>query len=407
MTVFLQMYAVIYVHDFPTSQSQLISNTVQKVIFVTMASIYLNNVGASLVSESKTCTSANPITHLQRALLELPQQSQHCCQEDNKPSPRGCDEQFLKSMIEQEYAAWSSSNNPSPYDDGMNECSNPLFLRSSCLHSRITIQSTILFNLGLAYCSIRNYDEGILYLEKSLSVALQVPSILASPSEERYQYLILHNIGRLHFLAGRYPAAIEAYSRALTETHVEASHNHPFLHAAALNCIAVCGLYSHGDTSEPSCLDQEPLLLLCQALCIHDTPAISSSDSSDNSTAGSRRSIALAKATIINNTGRALFELEDFSGALFMYTQACTIRKYLLGNKHVDVAVSFCSMADAQRCLGNDLEAISGYETFISIASVKLGFDHPDVASVLATVGLLHCKLNYCHRAMHYLSRAL
>ena len=358
-----------------------------------MASIYLNNVGASLVSESKTCTSANPITHLQRALLEVPQQSQHCCQEDNKPSPRGYDEQVLKPMIEQDFAAWSSSNNPSPYDNGMNECSNPLFLRSSCSHSRITIQSTILFNLGLAYCSIQDYDEGILYLEKSISVALQVPSILASPSEERYQYIILHNIGRLHFLAGRYPAAIEAYSRALTETHVEASQNHPFLHAAALNCIAVCGLHGHGDTTEPSCLEQKPLLLLRQALYIHDTLVISCSDSSDNNTSGSRRSIALAKATIINNTGRALFELRDFSGALFMYTQACALRKCLLGNKHVDVAVSFCGMADAQCSLGNDLEAISGYETFIYIASIKLGYDHPDVASVLTTVGLLHCKL--------------
>ena len=177
------------------------------------------------------------------------------------------------------------------------------------------------------------------------------------------------------------------------------SKNDSFRTASILNCIAVCRLYSRDEETYPL---GETLLLLRQALSIHAN-ALSCADISKNTS----RPTALAKATIINNIGRALYQQEDFSGALSMYTEASVLRKVLLGKGHIDVAVSFYNMADAHCCLGNDSEAISGYDTYVSIASVHLGCGHPDIASVLTIVGQLYYKMNDCLRAMRYLSRAL
>ena len=54
-------------------------------------------------------------------------------------------------------------------------------------------------------------------------------------------------------------------------------------------------------------------------------------------------------------------------------------------------------MADAQCCLGNDTEAIKGYETFLSHATEKSGSNHPALSSVLTTMGRLYYKLNECY----------
>ena len=177
------------------------------------------------------------------------------------------------------------------------------------------------------------------------------------------------------------------------------SKNESFRTASILNCIAVCRLYSRDEDTYPL---GEALLLLRQALGIHAN-VLSCADISKST----NRPMALAKATIINNIGRVLYQQEDFSGALSMYTKASVLREALLGKDHLDVAVSFYNMADAHCCLGNDSEAISGYDTYVSIASVHLGCGHPDIASVLTIVGQLYYKMNDCVRAMRYLSRAL
>ena len=122
--------------------------------------------------------------------------------------------------------------------------------------------------------------------------------------------------------------------------------------ATTLNCIAVCrldscedGKYSLGKT----------LQLLRRALIIHDE-VLSCNDSTDTS-----EPIAIANATIINNTGQLLFQLEDFSRALAMYHKACILRTDLLGNDHIDVAVCFYNMADAHCGIGDDEESIREY----------------------------------------------
>ena len=304
----------------------------------------------------------------------------------------------------------TSTNNPS-FDEGMDIFAKPRFLPSSCNHNfnTNTLESIILFNLGLAYCYIQDFEEGILYLEKSLSSVTRIVPSMISPSEAPSQHVILHNIGRVYFLAGRYSEAIKAYSRTLAEQEVTQdlkadeektnSEIDPFHTAAALNCIAVCRLHSYDDAVIYP-LDKT-LLLLHQALCILDKVLLSYADKNTS------RSVALEKAVVMNNIGRALYQLEEFSGALSMYTKAYVLRKDLLGNNHLDVAVSFYNIADAQNCRGNYTEAIKGYDTFISIATETLGSNHPAVASVLTTMGQLYYKLNDCYLAIKYLSLAL
>jgi len=301
-----------------------------------------------------------------------------------------------------------TSTNCSFFDEGMDIFAKPLFLQSSCNHNKNTLESTILFNLGLAYCSIQDFEEGILYLEKSLSVTRKVPSMI-SPSELPSQHAILHNIGRVYFLAGNYFEAIKAYSQTFAEQGVTQDlkaeeetffENVPFRTAATLNCIAVCRLHSLADVVKYP-LDKT-LVLLRQALCILDKVLVLCCADMNTS-----RSVALEKAIIVNNIGRALYQLDDFSGALSAYTEAYVLRKDLLGNDHLDVAVSLYNVAEAQCCLGNDTEAIKGYATFIPIAAEKLGSNHPAIASVLTTMGQLYYELNDYYLAIKYLSLAL
>jgi tetratricopeptide (TPR) repeat protein len=169
--------------------------------------------------------------------------------------------------------------------------------------------------------------------------------------------------------------------------------------ASIFNYIAVRRLYSRDEETKPL---GETLLLLRQALSIHAN-ALRCADISEN-TSGP---MALAKATIINNIGRALYQQEYFSRALSMHTEASDMRKALQEKDHIDVAVSFYNMANAHCCLGNDSEGISGYDTYVSIASLHLGCDHPDIASVLTIVGQLYYEMNDCLRAIKYISRAL
>jgi len=369
-----------------------------------MAYIYLNNTAVSLASEPQRC--CNPISHLHQALIKL-SQSQSSQAHSPDAQPKVHDQQERQECCgDEQYITIQEGAEPSvstpSYDEGIGAFSQPLFLQPSCTH-RETIESTILFNLGLAYCSINeDYDEGLVYLEEALCVTQQIPSTSEGPP---CQNTILHNIGRLHFLAGRYTKAIKAYSHILTDDFSETmeafSKSDSFRTASTLNCIAVCRLYSLDEDTYPS---GQTLLLLRQALSIHTNVLSCCADISKNTS----RSMALAKATIINNIGRALYQQEDFSRALSMYTKASILRKALLGKDHLDVAVSFYNMADAHCCLGNDSEAISGYDTYVSIASVHLGYDHPDIASVLTTVGqLYYYKMNDCLRAMRYLSHAL
>ena len=264
--------------------------------------------------------------------------------------------------------------NNSFFDEGMDIFAKPLFLHSSCNHNNTyTLESTILFNLGLAYCSIQDFERGILYLEKSLFVSQKLPSMI-SASEAPPQHVILHNIGRVRFLAGNYFEAIKAYSSTLAEQGVPQdlkaeekifSEIDSFHTAATLNCIAVCSLHSHADViSYP--LDKT-LLLLLQVHCILDEVLLSCADMNIS------RAVALEKAVVVNNIGRALYQLADFFGALSAYTEAYVLRTDLLGNDHLDVAVSFYNIAEAQCCLGNDTEAIKGYEAFILNATKQIG----------------------------------
>ena len=64
-------------------------------------------------------------------------------------------------------------------------------------------------------------------------------------------------------------------------------------------------------------------------------------------------------------------------------------------------------MADAQHCLGNDTEAITGYEAFSSIATEKFGSNHTAIASVLTTMGQMCYALNDCHRGIKFSNLAL
>ena len=90
-----------------------------------------------------------------------------------------------------------------------------------------------------------------------------------------------------------------------------------------------------------------------------------------------------------------------------MHIKACELHTHLLASDHLDVAASFCNMADAQHCLGNDTEAITGYEAFISIATEKFGSNHTAIASVLTTMGQMCYTLNDCHIGIKYSYLAL
>jgi tetratricopeptide (TPR) repeat protein len=301
-----------------------------------LASIYLNkNIAVYLASKPERCSNA--ISHLHQALMKLPQSSssqvfspddaQRKVHDRQEPQECRSDDQYLSIQEGTE----PSVNTPS-YDEGIGAFSQQLFLQPSCTYTRRAIESTILLNLGLAYCSINeDHDAGLMHLEEALCVTQQIPSSSVGPC----QFTILHNIGRLHFIAGRYTKTIKAYSHALTDgfskTMEAFSKNESFRTTCTLNCIAVCRLYSRDEDTYPL---GETLLILSQALGIHAN-VLRCADICKST----NRPMALAQATIINNIGRVLYQQEDFSGALSMYTKTSVLREALRGKDHIDVAL--------------------------------------------------------------------
>ena len=298
------------------------------------------------------------------------------------------------------------------YDEGMYVFSHPIYIPLECKDIKIA-EATIYFNIGFAHSRMKDDDEALLWFNKALNLISECNSKDLHRSFENceagdaiHTNTILHNIGHAHWRAGRYDVSICVYTQALEllagklknlealQEQKPSALNIMCYISANLNCIAVSRFHAKDENRFPS---GETLDLLTRAFSIHN-----------NATSFKEiKVISRASATILNNIGRVKFARGDFVGALLVYKETCCHRKAVLGKDHLDVAVTHYNIAETQKHLNSNFEAVENYETFYNIAQKWLGRDHADVACVLATIGRLHQSMNDLDAAMHYLTMAV
>ena len=365
----------------------------------------LNNSSASLIRNED---SGNAINFLHQALLSLPRSLME------------------KGPTRAEDLTEGEAGQPASFhyyprlkcDEGMHAFSHPMFIQPLCSDLKVA-NATICFNIGLAYTRLQEDEEALLWFNKALysnrfsqTNEQDKSSDMSNAVNRTAINSILHNIGHVHWRAGRYEDAITIYSQALeillpnlnplmtpkrTLSVLALNTQETILHISAnLNCIAVSRCYLNDYDKFPA---NETLDLLERALAIHKEAT--------GGGAYAHNRLNREAATILNNIGRVKFTGEDFSGALVVYQETNYRRRTLLGEDHLDVAVSHYNIAEAHNRLDNVEDAIHSYKQFLSIALPKLGHDHADIAEALKNIGQLYLRIKDYDKAIDYLSRAM
>ncbi len=358
--------------------------------------IQTNNNACALIKDGRNESAIQP---LHKALLELFRAYRHQHQSlQSFPSSQSCSydmkDKCGSDVSNHELLHYYPEYD---YDEGMRSFSQPFQMCDVCDDkygtSSASIEAMIFFNLGIAHARIGdNSEEALICFERSLK--LQGVAASSFDDEESMNgptlHMILHNIGHLHWKNARYAEAIDSYSKALDYL---LSRNCPKLHqldtSSTLNCIAVSMFYasSERDTDDILTIFERAL-----ALRMDSSPG----------TEYDRES-----ATIINNCGRVRFLRGEFVIAFKIYEEAYKQRVVVLGEDHLDTAVSLFNMAQAKHYQGHIPEAINFYKQFVEIISEKKGTNCIDVIETFMTMGQLCYDHGDLEQALEYFSRAL
>lgn len=134
--------------------------------------------------------------------------------------------------------------------EGMKVYYDPIFIQISSQSEAKMIQKAIIYNLGIGYMLLQQYDEAHAYFSKALSLKTvpyhNVSSLtsledatLHGPSD----IMILHNLGYLSFMQGCYPEAFSYYSEALRLLQKFKGYYHLDV-ATCLNSIGIITMHS-------------------------------------------------------------------------------------------------------------------------------------------------------------------
>ena len=401
-------------------------------------SIELNNFAVSLLNSTQETKRA--VTCLNSALLSLSQESSSTTGSEFLHGQQSA----LNSHKRHDYDSSATISkiytyDEHQYDEGMSTFLSPILIFPLCPNKKAIIESTIYFNLGLAYKRSDTEDqdhEALLHFMKAIEKTKASTQIAGDGVEGAGPHLhaILHNIGHIHWRAGRFIEAIWFYSQALDsllkslkaflaksndartaraqdmtmmKADKEIISEYLLCIAASLNCIAVCKFREESDVlSDTSCQSNTAAVVKSLDLLSRAIEICNGTKKNLKSESPYYKDISRVAATIMNNIGRVKFALEDYKGALSMYRGAFETRTSILGNDHLDVGVSLCNMGETMAALGQDQRALGFYKHFLTIVSSKLGSDHIDVANALGTVGILHCNIGEYEEAIIFLSKA-
>lgn len=161
--------------------------------------------------------------------------------------------------------------------EGMRVFCDPIYIQISSTSDEKTIQKAIFYNLGVGYMWLQEYDESYAYFTKALS--LHTPCNNTSKTEDSgfqgpNDVAILHNLGYVNFIQGRYSEAFSNYNEALRILQKSKGFYHPDV-ATCFNSIGITMMHSF---TQDNADGEKAVGFFTEALAIYD--AISSGDAS-------------------------------------------------------------------------------------------------------------------------------
>lgn len=275
------------------------------------------------------------------------------------------------------------------YDEGMDVCMDPLFLNEEKMDYNSAL-SSILYNQALCFVQCHLESEAYTGFRAALRV-FRACKCRKSRGNGVHLIHILMNLGRLEYRSGRYDVAMKTFTRALDTAKKDATKGNKrflLLSAACQNCLSV--LYFHLPTSDTS-----RALVHCH-LALKTYKSVLGVDSSSKEV-----------ATVLNNSGRIIFLLEDYETALSVYREALAMRRSLLGDDDMDVAATVFNIAQTSHSLHDYNTALSCYEEYFIIAQRHLGENHRDIAATKKSMAEVYHDLQQYDKALKLYLEAL
>ena len=265
------------------------------------------------------------------------------------------------------------------YDEGMQTHGTPLPLTSLSQHQSSSalnyhrLISTTFYNWGQIQLRLNDDGSALNAFQRALKSAqicyendggqLDLPDGAGAGIVG-----ILHNIGYIHYRAGRCEDALATYSEALVLTRSVFGTYH-FDIASTLNCIGVL----HFHMAKPDV--DKSLEMHTESLNIR------------RAMSGSEDQVV---ATTLNNIGRVHYMKGQYGSAMSMYCEALRIRRSILGPDHLDVAATVYNAGQTHHQIGQLDHAMRLYKEFLRIARARLGENHRDVSIILKCVAQIY-----------------
>ena len=252
----------------------------------------------------------------------------------------------------------------SQYDQGFDKFLNVHSLSQNGCNNEI---STILFNIGVLYNKMSEFDQALSFFYKSIN------SLHCNQTESNDLLISnLCNIGTSHYIKQEYEKALKFYSEALEFAKYENSKT-----SSILNCMGVLKL----EMSEK--YKNETLEIIRYFKKSLDIKISLKEASIDYLT---------DIATIFNNIGRLLSltrhdKLKEAKQAL---RKALSIRKVIYGETSIKVAQVIKHLAHVYKLLGNTDKEEKMYYNFLSIAQSNSSHIDIEVANVLNSLGQMY-----------------
>ncbi len=250
------------------------------------------------------------------------------------------------------------------YDEGMDCFKSPFRL----LNGSLSLNGTILFNLGRISHDQGNFEEALFFYKTSLLTIEQETS-----RDENLALAVLVGIGNVQYVKDDHVESLNTYVTALALA--QACFGEKSLEVAAcLNCIGVLHyMMSTGD---------DDIALDALETSLHQRIKLLGKDHID-------------VGTTWNNIGRMYFQLGKLDMAMEAYCEALRIRRKCQGES-VDVAATLFNCGQVYHNLECRDKALSLFQEFLKLAKTHFGEFHRDVCIVTTCIGqVLHESKDY------------
>uniref|UniRef100_A0A7S4MCA4 Kinesin light chain n=1 Tax=Odontella aurita TaxID=265563 RepID=A0A7S4MCA4_9STRA len=269
--------------------------------------------------------------------------------------------------------------------------------------SSLNCVAVVLFHLDHA----KHDAECVALLMKCLHIRKSVlgPSAMTN---ERDAATALNNLGRVHYMLGRYPQALDAYLETLAmrrtllgPAHLDVAatvyNTGQTLHRLGKNDDAM-ELYTNFLAAARPVLGPQhrdvAIMLKCMASVHHERgsheEALRLYSEALEAARLSLGSYHPEVASTLNKLGNLLYEKGRLDDAMRAYGDGLVAERSALEANHPNIAVTLTNIAQIHRVRGESTCALRLYDEVLALQRSRHGLTHPDIALTLSSIALIH-----------------